>query len=146
MTIWNFSERITRKLLIWSVTSVILSLIFLFINDGFMRGLGIQFFAWGFIDGLIALYGAKASAKKKLRVEESSRAEVEAIESRWLSRILQINTGLDVLYVLGGVWLLRTWGLGSPLWSGHAIGVILQGGFLFFFDLYHALTIISIKH
>jgi len=146
MNIWDFSERITRRLLIWSVLSVILSLLFIFIDDAFMRGLGIQFFAWGFVDGLIAVYGAKASAKKKLRVEESSRAEVEAKESRWLSRILQVNTGLDILYVLGGLWLLRTWGVGSPLWSGHAIGIIIQGGFLFLFDLYHARTITSFKY
>lgn len=139
MTIWDFANRLTRRLLIWSALSVLISAPTYFSANPFLRGLGIQFFAWGVINGAIAVFGARASAKKKLNLQESESAEAEAKETRWLNRILWINTGLDVLYILGGLWLMLTWGVNSPLWQGHGIGIIIQGGFLFLFDLYHAI-------
>jgi hypothetical protein len=145
MNIWDFSIRLTRRLLVWSVFSVLVSTLTVFSADLFLRGLAIQFFAWGAIDGAIAIFGARVSAKKKLRAQESASAESEAKESRWLSRILWVNTGLDVLYILGGLWLMQTWGTDSPLWRGHGVGIIIQGGFLFFFDFYHAFSLRNIR-
>ncbi|MBN1812420.1 MAG: hypothetical protein JXA14_11325 [Anaerolineae bacterium] len=67
--------------------------------------------------------------------------EVLAREARNLRRILLINTGLDVLYVTGGVILALTLGGDSPFWCGNGWGIVVQGGFLFFFDLLHALGV-----
>jgi hypothetical protein len=145
MNIWNFSTNITRRLLIWSVLSVLVSVITFFTANPFLHGLGIQFFAWGIIDGAIAIFGARASAKKQAGIQESERSEVETKEGRWLSRILWINTGLDVFYVLGGLWLMQTWGVDSPLWRGHGAGIIIQGGFLLFFDFYHAFSLRNLR-
>ncbi|HAX70778.1 MAG TPA: hypothetical protein DCY14_14295 [Anaerolineae bacterium] len=58
-----------------------------------------------------------------------------------LKRILLINTALDVLYVAGGIALILTFGAANPEWRGHGWGIIVQGGFLFFFDLFHALKL-----
>jgi len=145
MNIWDFSTRLTRRLLVWSALSVIVSALMYFSADLFLRGLGIQFFAWGIIDGAIAVFGARASAKKKLNIQETERAESEANEARWLSRILWINTGLDVLYILGGLWFMQTWGVNNPLWQGHGVGIVIQGSFLLFFDFFHSLAIRNIS-
>jgi hypothetical protein len=90
------------------------------------------------VDAAIAVFGARMSKKKQAGIQDSERAEVEAREARWLERVLWINTCLDVLYVLGGVWLAQTMGAESPRWKGHGVGVVIQGGFLFFFDFFHA--------
>jgi hypothetical protein len=139
MDIWKFSTRLTRRLLIWSTLSVSISILTYFSADPFLRGLAIQFLAWGLADGGIALFGKRWVEKKKLSAQQ------EAKEARWLSLVLWINTGLDVLYVLGGVWLMQTWGADSPLWKGHGLGIVIQGGFLFFFDLYHAFSLRNLR-
>ena len=145
MDVWSFSSKLTHRLCIWSALSVFISAGTAFSSIPLLRGLGIQFFAWGVIDGAIAFFGVRASAKKKLKVQDSGSVESEAKESRWLERILWINTGLDVLYVLGGIWLMQTWGAESLLWKGHGVGIIIQGGFLFFFDFFHAFTLQNLK-
>jgi hypothetical protein len=138
MTIWLFQTSLTRRLLIWAVASMAASVPMLFSANPFLRGVGIQFLVWGAVDAAIAVFGARVSAKKQARIQDSGRDVVEAREARWLERVLWINTCLDVLYVLGGVWLTQTLGAESPLWRGHGVGVVIQGGFLFFFDFYHA--------
>jgi hypothetical protein len=43
-----------------------------------------------------------------------------------------------VLYVLGGLWLARTKGEDDEFWRGSGWGIVVQGAFLFVFDLIHA--------
>ena len=143
MNIWDFQTRLTRRLLIWSVFSVVFSTLTFFSADSLLRGLAIQFFAWGVIDAGIALFGAYASAKKQAKLEADELAETK--EANWLERILWINTALDVLYILGGLWLMQTWGTESPLWRGHGLGIVIQGGFLFFFDFFHAFSLRNLR-
>jgi hypothetical protein len=145
MNIWDFSIRLTRCLLVWSALSVLVSILTVFSSNPFLRGLAIQFLAWGLVDGAIAIYGMRRSTKKQANIQEVDRVEIESKEARWLSRVLWINTGLDVLYVLGGLWLMQTWGTDNPLWKGHGVGVVIQGGFLFFFDLYHAFSLRNLR-
>lgn len=145
MNIWDFQTRLTRRLLVWSAVSVLVFTLTVFSANPFLRGLGIQFFVWGIIDAAIAYFGAKTSARKRSGLSDTASAESEAKESRWLERILWVNTGLDVFYVLGGVWLMQTWGAESVLWKGHGSGVVIQGGFLFLFDLFHAFSIRNIR-
>ena len=143
MNIWDFQTRLTRRLLTWSVFSVVFSTLTLFSADSFLRGLAIQFFAWGVIDAGIALFGAYASAKKQAKLHADALAESK--EAHWLERVLWINTALDVLYILGGLWLMQIWGAESPLWRGHGLGIMIQGGFLFFFDFYHAFALRNLR-
>jgi hypothetical protein len=44
-----------------------------------------------------------------------------------------INVGLDVLYVLGGWWLVRRAGTNEAR-QGAGIGIIIQGAFLLIYD------------
>jgi len=145
MNIWSFSSKLTYRLLIWAAFSVLVSVITVFLSDPFIRGLGVQFLAWGVIDGAIALFGKQASEKRKVKVQESGLDESEAKESRWLERILWINTSLDVFYILGGFWLMQSWGAESLQWKGHGVGIIIQGGFLFFFDFFHAFSLRNLR-
>lgn len=145
MNIWDFQTRLIRRLFVWSALSVAFSALTFFSASPFLRGVAIQCFVWGIIDAAIAFYGGRLSAKKRLKITGSDRGEKEAEESRWLGHILWINTGLDVLYVLGGIWLMQSWGAESPLWRGHGWGVVIQGGFLFFFDFFHAFTLRNLR-
>ena len=143
MNIWDFQTRLTRRLLIWSVFSVVFSTLTFFSVNSLLRGLAIQFCRWGIIDAGIAIFGAYASAKKQAKLQADELAETK--EANWLERILWINTALDVLYILGGLWLMQTWGTESPLWRGHGLGIVIQGGFLFFFDFFHAFSLRNLR-
>ena len=145
MNIWDFQTRLTRRLLVWSVFSVVFSTLTFFSVNSLLRGLAIQFCVWGIIDAGIAIFGAQVSVKKRLKVQETDLAESEAKEIHWLERVLWINTALDVLYILGGLWLMQTWGTESPLWRGHGLGIVIQGGFLFFFDFFHAFSLRNLR-
>ncbi len=137
MDIWNFQTQLTRRLSFWSLASIAFGLPILTLNP-FWRGVGIQFIAWGAIDLLIAIVGAAAAKRRKARLTPDELADSALKEGAKLKRILLINTGLDVLYVIGGIALILTLGANSAEWRGHGWGIIVQGGFLFFFDLYHA--------
>jgi hypothetical protein len=50
-----------------------------------------------------------------------------------------VNAGLDVLYVAGGTALALRRGQNDPYWRGVGQGIVLQGGFLLLFDLWHGL-------
>jgi hypothetical protein len=80
------------------------------------------------------------SAKKKQAALQATNAKgnIEC-ETRKLEYLLLANTALDVGYVAGGVWLATERGKKDVYWRGSAWGVILQGGFLFTFDLFHAI-------
>jgi hypothetical protein len=52
-----------------------------------------------------------------------------------LRNTLLINAGLDVAYVLGGVYMLSR---PEETWRGAGWGIIIQGAFLLAFDLLHA--------
>ena len=138
--IWNFQSQLTRRLAIWSLASIAFGLPLLSVNP-FWRGVGIQFIVWGVIDLLIAQFGATSAKRRKARFPPDDLADAAPKESANLKRILLINTALDVLYVAGGIALILTFGADNPEWRGHGWGIIVQGGFLFFFDLFHALKL-----
>jgi hypothetical protein len=137
MDIWNFQTQLTRRLTFWSLASIAFGLPVLTLNP-FWQGVGIQFIAWGAIDLLIATIGAASAKRRKARLTPNELADSALKEGTKLKRILLINTGLDVLYVAGGIALLLTLGANDIGWQGHGWGIIVQGGFLFFFDLFHA--------
>ena len=99
-----------------------------------------HFVVWGLIDGIIALVGLR-NAKKGRELPPAEQAIKAPQEAKKLRRLLWINTGLDVLYALGGWWVYKNKGEqeDSDEWRGQGIGIIIQGGFLFFFDLIQAL-------
>jgi len=138
--IWTYYKAITRRLLVWSTVSVIAGVALLAFGP-LLQGVGIQAIAWGVIDAGIALVGGWVTRRRRAGLADPSAPEVLAREAHNLRRILLINTGLDVLYVSGGILLALTLGADNPLWRGNGWGIVVQGGFLFFFDLLHALGV-----
>lgn len=150
LNIWHFQDSLTRRLTWWSIFSILSGawmawgVPFAQPDPKFIqywRGMGIQFLAWGGIDLLIALFGASGTQKRRAKLNPEELISTQPKERSHLARILWINTGLDVLYVAGGIALIVILGASDPFWRGSGWGILLQGGFLFFFDLFHALKL-----
>lgn len=136
--IWQFQRLLTRRLSIGAGVSLLLGLGMFLFRTPFWNGVAYQFIGWALIDLLIAWGGAAGTRKRRLRLTEEQAAAAAPTEARNLRRILWVNTGLDVLYMLGGVLVAVFPGASNPLWLGTGIGILCQGAFLFFFDWYHA--------
>ena len=139
--IWEFQSKLSGRLLLWSMISIFYGLILHFPRNSFANGMGIQFSAWGLIDAIIAVFGDRAAKKRAAQLPDPLANEIIESESQKLYKILLVNTGLDVGYMFGGSTLALTKGKNDPGWRGHGIGIIIQGAFLFIFDLTHLLLI-----
>jgi hypothetical protein len=128
----TFAGAVTRRLLHWSIFSVASGLPLAASRAPLLRGLGQQFIAWGTIDGAIALAGHWSNQRKA-----EQGVATEEIEK--LRRLLLVNAGLDVFYVAGGLALVARRGQNDPYWRGMGLGIVVQGGFLLAFDLWHGL-------
>lgn len=135
--IWAYQSAITRRLLTWSLFSLSAGLV-MQVGGAALRALGMQFVAWGAIDAGIALVGQNQSQKRQARADANTPA-ILAAETSKLRRLLWLNTALDVLYLIGGLAVARR--RGDERWRGHGLGILIQGGFLFIFDLLHALPL-----
>jgi hypothetical protein len=133
--IYDFQDALSRRLLAWSALSIIAGTILLIVGDGFWRGLGLQAIVWGMIDAAIAIFGSRSAHKR--RAAGQNNPEVTNREARNLRKLLWINTWLDVLYIAGGFAVLFVFGGLDPFAAGNGIGIVLQGSFLFLFDLLH---------
>ncbi|MFN8382422.1 MAG: hypothetical protein U0V02_10800 [Anaerolineales bacterium] len=131
-SIWKFESDLTSRLPVWSALSLLAGLYFWFAAIEFGRGFGIQLVAWGAVDAAIAIIGAKTSARRKSTADPKK-------EALFIRRVLWINFGVDMVYILGGFWVIRTYS--EMFWQGTGYGIILQGAFLFLFDLIHALRV-----
>ena len=141
INIWKFQATMSKRLLIWAAGSALAGLSLVVFTPGFWKGFGIQTLAWGVIDGLIAVFGLWMSRRRRRTVPDTENPQLMDRESRKLKRTLWINTGLDSLYIAGGIVLAATLGRSNPSWGGHGWGIILQGAFLLFFDLIHAQSV-----
>jgi hypothetical protein len=125
----------------------------IWLGSPFWRGFGAQAVGWGLVDAAIALLGRWVSQRRRAALTDSGgdplSPDVLERQARNLRRLLWVNTGLDVLYVAGGLALamagIRCSGPSlagmramAVSWRGHGWGIVAQGGFLFFFDLIHA--------
>lgn len=157
LDIWSFQDALTRRLAWWAIGSILagiwmawgvplmqdepsLRTLFNPVVESW-RGMGIQFLAWGAIDLAIAVFGAAIARRRKSKLTPDELASTQSRERANLAKLLWVNTGLDVLYVIGGLALAYTLGAASPFWRGGGLGIVIQGGFLFFFDLFHALKL-----
>ncbi len=137
--IWDFQDTLSRRLLLWSTLSVAAGVILMLTGGDFWRGFGLQTLVWGLIDGAIAGLGRRSAARRRIRGPHTADALTR--EAANMRRVLWINTGLDVLYVTGGLLLAHTSAARNPFAAGNGWGIVVQGGFLLFFDLLHALAV-----
>lgn len=137
MTIWDFQDKLTRRLTQWALGNIVVGLALMWVGGPAVRGFGEMSAAWGAINLAIAFFGGLGTRKRRARPDAMDPAVLQKEQSK-LSRVLWINTGLDVVYVAVGVWLAVARGPADPRMLGWGVAVIIQGGFLFFFDLIHA--------
>jgi carboxylesterase len=149
-TVWELYNLITRRLLRWSALSVLLGIAAILFGGTyildlpFVRGVGIQAIVWGLIDAGVAQGGQWLADRRR---GDRRLTENDEPEARRLRRLLLINAALDVIYVGGGVILARTLGVDDPGWRGHGWGIVVQGVFLFCFDLLHAQNVpLAVPH
>jgi hypothetical protein len=93
--------------------------------------------AWNVVNLGIAAFGFAGVANAVLDVDSSYMLS----ELKKFDRILLINAGLDVIYVATGALLLNK-GLKNnrARFIGYGRSILLQGGFLFLFDMILYLT------
>ena len=88
---------------------------------------------WNGVNAVIGGFGyAGAVGEDPRRLDR-----IETIEkTRSIQQILAFNAGLDLAYVAGGAWLRQRGDHGDdPQLIGYGESIILQGGFLFLFDV-----------
>jgi esterase/lipase len=134
----TFQKQVSLRLIAWSAISILIGVVLSLSGAPFWRGVGLQAILWGAIDATIGAYGLH-SARRFTSKRQTEAQERQA--SQRMSRLLWVNTGLDLLYILGGVILILTFGRSSPEWRGHGWGIIVQAVFLFVFDWQHALRV-----
>lgn len=138
--VWQFQANMARRLLRWAGAHVGAGLMMALLGDRFWRGMGLQFSSWGAIDVGLA-WIALRNARRNAAEPDAHTASRQKKAYHNLLRLLKINTGLDVVYVTGGVLLARSRGKENAFIRGTGWGIVLQGAFLFVYDLLHALDL-----
>jgi hypothetical protein len=136
-TIWEFQGAVSQRLLIWSGISTVSGIVMSLFGK-FGRGIGSQFIGWAVVNAAIAVGGAFFTEQRKLQMATPEAPKEQIKEAGNLQRLLWINAGLDVLYMLGGWLTMRS---DKAYRRGMGLGIILQGLFLFVFDIFHALKV-----
>ena len=134
---WTFGALVGRRLAAWAIGSVVAGLLLLLVAaDPWWRGVGVEAVAWGLIDGAIAVAGIASARRGAAR--HGGDAEADAREGRKLRRLLLVNAGLDVGYIVVGLAVAGPVANGDPFVAGNGWGIVLQGAFLLAFDAWHA--------
>lgn len=131
MNIWEYQRTIIQRLLQWSLFSLITGVLMLF-GSGFWRAVGRQFIAWALVNMGIAYVGRRMGEERLTALPDPHDSQTVREETNSLRRLLEVNALLDVLYMAGGRILIRRGERGT------GVGILVQGAFLFIFDLIHA--------
>ncbi len=125
-------HNLLKQLSLWSVAGLLFGgLLILFAPRGsFWQAFGGMNAAWALVNLVIASLGLYGVLKKM----QTGIAD-EQTEKVRLLKLLKVNTFLDVGYVLVALGMI-VWGR-SSLVQGFGWGVLVQGGFLLVFDLFH---------
>ncbi len=140
MSIWQFNETLARRLFAWNIVNIMLGST-LSLRSGWWRGFGSQAVGWGVINMGIAVIGSMITRRRFTQQTQPNASAIIDREAGNLRRILWINSGLDVLYMIGGWGLAATRGQKDKFWQGAGHGIILQGFLLLVFDVIHALVV-----
>lgn len=166
-TIWDSHRTVTGSLLAWNVLNILGGAALMVVmgrkaNDqpptdpqAMLRAVGGQAVAWGMINSGIALVGG-AFTRRREKKADAHTPSVMHRETRNLRRLLWVNAGLDVLYMVGGLSMVgRARQLASSpatpepgkqqirpaTLCGTGIGIGIQGMLLFLFDVVQALAL-----
>jgi hypothetical protein len=129
-----YQQRQLGILKAWGLGSVVVGLVSLLSPAPRVRHAGLQALSWGAIDAALALIGQRSARRKAQRAQHGDLDRIAITrEVRIFRRILLINSALDMGYVLGGLWLLRTADERQSR-QGMGLGIIVQGLFLLIYD------------
>jgi hypothetical protein len=139
----NVRRRMSFRLTLWAGASMVAALIaFVALpsippgaSRAIVQAIAAQFLLWGLIDAGLALYGLKQAQTADRSPLNALTIDRELLDRDKLLRVLRFSAKLDVAWVGTGILLIAV-GAGirnAPL-IGHGIGVLVQGGFLMWFD------------
>ena len=156
-----FKKRLAKRLGVWSVSSIAVGIVLLALfaalgESGaagigigaarasaapwsFLWGIAVNAVAWGAVDLMLVAFTALPGRRKgrsKGRNEGDSKKRKRG-PAATLRRVLYVNGGLDVGYILGGAVVILV-SRGGLVLAGVGIGIVIQGAFLLVFDFYHA--------
>ena len=134
----SFGRTVSTRLMLWSVLSMAVGALLWRRGSPFWRGFGVQSLGWGAVDAVIAgsgLLGQRRSAQPSAAGDPDTRCTQAAAAAYGSMR--------------GSMWAIWPGASGSPApraasdagWRGQGWGIVVQGAFLFWFDLYHALRV-----
>ena len=139
----QFQVILGKRLIHWGGLSTGMGAVLIMWGSSFWRGVGSQFAGWGIIDALIGWIGVR-SARKNAAQPDAHTEVAQSKARKNLRRILVVNSGLDILYMIGGLRLSNKKGEEDRFWQGVGIGITIQGVFLFVFDLIHTLLLVDV--
>jgi hypothetical protein len=131
---FTYQRRGLGVLLAWGAGNTAAGIPMLFSPDAFVRQFGLQTLIWGAIDAALALAGRHSAQQKATRYERGELDNYAGLrEARQLRRILLMNAGLDVGYILGGTWIMHAFPDRRDR-CGVGLGIVVQGVFLLIYD------------
>lgn len=96
-------------------------------GEPWVQAIGWQFAIWGMIDLVFAWMGVR-------QFRRSDRGEADDVaEATKLARTLRTSDKMNWFWMLIGLTLIGA-GVGNVVVMAHGIGVLIQGGFLLFYD------------
>lgn len=129
-----YQRRALRPLLRWGMGSSVIGAALTLLPNDYWRQFGTQAVTWGVVDATLAVAGQRAALVK---AEHSFAGDLtdsqEHIAADQFHRILLINIGLDVVYILVGLFTAIRYA-DMPRRRGLGHGIALQGLFLLIFD------------
>lgn len=139
MSIWQFNSLVTRRLVLWNLVNMAIGIWLGRSTSAEQSGMGSQAVGWAGVNFAIAFFGSRATAKRAVRPDAMDKP-VLVKEARNLQRLLWLNAGLDVGYMLGGWWYARR-EQARPFRRGIGRGIVVQGALLLVFDVIHAVRV-----
>jgi hypothetical protein len=129
-----YQRRALRPLLRWGMGSSLAGVTFALLPNDYWRQFGLQAAAWGVIDAALAMAGRRSALLKAERSFAGDLSEAnEHAEAEQFRRILLVNAGLDVIYIIAGLATASRYA-DTPGRRGLGHGIALQGLFLLIFD------------
>ncbi len=135
-TFFEWQHRASGALLAWGIGSMVVGAGLATDAQPAIRQVGVQAVTWGAIDAVLAWNGRRSARRRQHEsADEAAKRRPVAEEISRFRTIIAVNTGLDVLYVLGGLWLAQSAGKREDR-RGTGLGIAMQGFFLLCFDGY----------
>lgn len=133
--LWAFVDVLGRRLLLWAAPSMLVGAALLAGEDAFRHGLGLMFVTWGGGAGALGI-AVCAAAERARRRRRAGGPDTVARDTARVRLLLWLNAALDVGYLVVGAGL-ALWGP-AGFWAGVGWGIVVQGGFLLAFGVFHA--------